>query len=40
MEAKISWPNGLAVDYTTARLFWADAREDKIEFVDFTGKNR
>ncbi len=40
VENKVTWPNGLAVDYTTERVFWADARQDKIEFCDFDGKNR
>ena len=37
---KVTWPNGLAVDYTTKRIFWADARQDRIEFADYDGGNR
>lgn len=34
------WPNGLTIDQTTNRLFWADAKLDKIETSDLTGGNR
>ena len=34
------WPNGLTIDQTTNRLFWADAKLDKIEVSDLNGGNR
>ena len=37
---KIIWPNGLAVDYFSNKIFWADASLNYIAFSDFDGKNR
>ncbi|KAL3196246.1 hypothetical protein MRX96_015548 [Rhipicephalus microplus] len=36
----LGWPNGLAIDYETERLYWVDAQLDCIEFSDFNGKSR
>lgn len=36
----IKTPNGLAIDFTAQKLYWSDARLDKIERCDFDGKNR
>ncbi|VDI33223.1 low-density lipoprotein receptor-related protein 1 (alpha-2-macroglobulin receptor) [Mytilus galloprovincialis] len=36
----IRTPNGLAIDHKAQRLYWSDARLDKIERSDFDGKNR
>ena len=36
----LGWPNGLTIDRSTNRLYWADARLDKIEVSDLTGANR
>ncbi|XP_022111824.1 prolow-density lipoprotein receptor-related protein 1-like [Acanthaster planci] len=40
VEDDLRWPNGLTVDYTTDRVFWADAHKDRIEFVEWDGRNR
>lgn len=40
VDTKITWPNGLTVDYVTERIYWADAREDYIEFASLDGSNR
>ncbi|XP_077997711.1 prolow-density lipoprotein receptor-related protein 1-like [Glandiceps talaboti] len=37
---KLGWPNGLTIDYSASKLYWADAREDYIEFVNFDGTGR
>ena len=37
---KISTPNSLAIDHTTQKLYWADAKLDKIERCEFDGSNR
>ncbi|GIY75808.1 low-density lipoprotein receptor-related protein 6 [Caerostris extrusa] len=34
----ISWPNGIAIDYDTKRLYWTDAKEKYIASVDFKRK--
>lgn len=36
----IRMPNGLTLDLMTRKLYWADARLDKIERADLDGKNR
>ena len=40
IEDKITWPNGLTLDFINDRIYWADAREDYIEFVSLDGTNR
>ena len=40
VEEHLKWPNGLTIDYTTDRVFWADAHLDRIEFVEWDGRNR
>lgn len=36
----VIWPNGLTLDYTAARLYWADAKYHVIESVNLDGSNR
>ncbi|XP_064477406.1 very low-density lipoprotein receptor-like isoform X2 [Ornithodoros turicata] len=36
----ILWPNGLAIDYVTKKLFWADAKLHIICSSDYDGTNR
>ena len=36
----LACPNGLTIDKATNRLFWADAKLDKIEVADLNGGNR
>lgn len=33
-------PNALTLDLSDKKMFWADARLDKIERCDYSGKNR
>lgn len=40
VEEKITWPNGLTLDFINNRIYWADAREDYIEFASLDGTNR
>lgn len=40
VEDKITWPNGLTLDFINNRIYWADAREDYIEFASLDGTNR
>ncbi|GFS04390.1 low-density lipoprotein receptor-related protein, partial [Elysia marginata] len=37
---KIRTPNGLAIDHRTQKLYWSDAKLDKIERCEFDGSNR
>ena len=34
VQGQLKWPNGLVIDVTSQRLFWADAGVDKIETSD------
>jgi sugar lactone lactonase YvrE len=34
------WPNGLCIDFLEERLYWADAKFDRIEASDFNGQHR
>ena len=34
------WPNGLTIDQPTNRLFWVDAKLEKIEVSDLDGRKR
>lgn len=40
VEDRITWPNGLTLDFINDRIYWADAREDYIEFASLDGSNR
>lgn len=31
LNSSLGWPNGLALDYATGKLYWGDAKTDKIE---------
>lgn len=31
LNSSLGWPNGLALDYTAGKLYWGDAKTDKIE---------
>jgi len=35
-----AWPNGLCIDVTDDRLYWADAKLDHIEMSDINGEHR
>ncbi|XP_066928142.1 low-density lipoprotein receptor-related protein 1-like [Clytia hemisphaerica] len=40
VDTNLGWPNGLTVDMNTSRIYWADARLDRIESADLDGRNR
>ena len=40
VTGNLGWPNGLTIDQTSNRLFWADAILDKIEVSNLDGGNR
>lgn len=40
VKDKITWPNGLTLDFINDRIYWADAREDYIAFASLDGSNR
>uniref|UniRef100_A0AAY4CI19 Low-density lipoprotein receptor-related protein 4 n=1 Tax=Denticeps clupeoides TaxID=299321 RepID=A0AAY4CI19_9TELE len=40
ISSNLTWPNGLAIDYHTERLYWADAGMKTIEYSNFDGSGR
>ncbi|XP_077472512.1 low-density lipoprotein receptor-related protein 2a isoform X9 [Stigmatopora argus] len=40
VNTTLGWPNGLAIDWSSMRLYWVDAFFDKIEHSNFDGHNR
>ena len=40
IDTDLVWPNGLAIDYTAQKLYWADANLDKIEYSNVDGSQR
>ena len=35
-----TWPNGLALDFESSRLYWVDAGTHRLESSDLDGKDR
>ena len=40
ISSDIKTPNGLAIDHGAKKLYWSDARLDKIERCEFDGSRR
>uniref|UniRef100_A0A3P8ZIX3 EGF-like domain-containing protein n=1 Tax=Esox lucius TaxID=8010 RepID=A0A3P8ZIX3_ESOLU len=40
VTTKLYWPNGLALDYSTRRVYFADAYLKYIDYCDYNGNNR
>ena len=40
IDSDIKTPNGLAIDHSAKKLYWSDARLDKIERCNFDGSGR
>lgn len=40
VSTNLSAPNGLAVDHSGGKIYWADGPSKSIEFADIDGKNR
>ncbi|XP_023355035.1 low-density lipoprotein receptor-related protein 2 isoform X2 [Sarcophilus harrisii] len=40
ITTKLSWPNGITIDYTNDKLYWSDAHLSYIEFSDLEGRHR
>ena len=36
----IAWPNGLSIDYQENKLYWTDAKIDRVENMNLDGSNR
>lgn len=33
IETELGWPNGIALDLETAKIYWCDAKTDRIEVI-------
>jgi len=40
VNTSIGWPNGLAIDRSQRKLYWADAKLDLIEYMNLDGSDR
>ena len=40
VKTGVVWPNGLALDSVANRLYWTEAKEGKLEFLDLTTNQR
>ena len=40
INASLGWPNGITLDLDLRKMFWGDAKTDKIEYADLDGTNR
>lgn len=40
ISTDIRMPNGLVLEHSTQKLYWCDARLDKIERAEYDGSNR
>ncbi|XP_022248454.1 sortilin-related receptor-like [Limulus polyphemus] len=38
-KSVVTWPNGIAVDYLSDRIFWVDARKDYVASADLDGQH-
>ena len=40
VKTSVAWPNGLTIDYLARKIYWADAKLDRIEVMNLDGSNR
>ena len=40
VDTSVAWPNGITIDYHKKKIYWADAKLDKIEVMNLDGSNR
>ena len=40
VSTKIYWPNAIALDYTTNRVYFADSKLDYIDYVNYDGSGK
>jgi hypothetical protein len=40
VRESLIWPNGICIDYTVNRIYWADAKHHVIESSKFNGMDR
>ena len=40
VNTSVAWPNGITIDFHEQKLYWVDAKLDKIEIMNLDGSNR
>ena len=40
INKSLGWPNGITLDLELGKMFWGDAKTDKIEMADLDGSKR
>ena len=40
VDTSVAWPNGLTIDHFSRKIYWADAKLDKIEVINLDGSSR
>ena len=40
INKSLGWPNGITLDLEMGKMFWGDAKTDKIEMADLDGTKR
>ena len=40
VNTSVAWPNGITIDFHEQKLYWVDAKLDKIEVMNLDGSNR
>lgn len=40
IKDKLMWPNGLAIDHSALKIYWADGGNKAIEYAGFDGTSR
>ena len=40
VNSSVTWPNGVTIDFHEQKIYWADAKLDKIEVMNLDGSNR
>ena len=40
VNSSIAWPNGITIDFPDRKIYWADAKLDKIEVMNLDGGGR
>ena len=40
IDKDLGWPNGIVVDYDENKIYWCDAKLDKIEVANMNGTGR
>jgi len=40
ISSTLGWPNDITLDHSTQKIYWVDAKIDRIETADYSGNNR